>query len=506
MKKIVFCLVLVCSLFLYFGCSNDDNPVPVLSSLSPSVIAAHMPELTLVLTGSKFVNNATVSFGGTVKSATFVSSSELHCQITPSDIASIAGENTEGEGSVSLQNSNIIVYVINPSPGGGNSNSLTFSVHSNHDFITPTNISNDNDSARRTRIGMDSQNNISVVWDDESNNGVIDVVYTRSTDHGATWSQKVGVSNSGFESVYPDLAIGTSADINVVWEEHLGGNSEIYFSRSVDNGVSWSNPVNISKTSDNSTLPAVTVDKLGHIYVAWVESIYFRTKAGYSSFIYFSHSTDGGISWIQPLELTETVCEKGPAIATDPSNNIFVAFRVGKCAAEGDVVVMNSGDGGYSWLPQQYVSTGDGDADHPALGVDSSGNLNLVWQQITSGNYDIYHARSTDTNTTWSQPVNISQNTGSSENPSIAIDSLGNLNVSWDDNTLGAREIFQSRSVNNGATWSAYSNISNNAGESKGSDTAVDSGCNLYMVWLDNTIGNIEIYFIRSVIASLTGR
>jgi hypothetical protein len=29
----------------------------------------------------------------------------------------------------------------------------------------------------------------------------------------------------------------------------------------------------------------------------------------------------------------------------------------------------------------------------PALGVDSSGNLHLVWQDNTPGNYDIYYKK-----------------------------------------------------------------------------------------------------------------
>jgi hypothetical protein len=503
MKRVILCSFLVFFLVSLFGCGTDnaENPVPVLSSLTPSSTAANMPTFTLMLSGSNFVQNATVNFGGTIKNASFISATELQCQIDSTEIPGAVSANEPGAGLASLQNAEIAVFVINPSPGGGNSNSLNFSVHNNHEFIAPANISNDSYSSERTRIGVDAQNNINVVWDQEKGGGDTEIIYTRSSNRGATWSQQANISNTGYESAFPDMALGTSGDINVVWREDRGAQTDIYFGRSIDSGATWSVPLNISKTSDNSTGQAIAVDNTGNINVAWVESVYL-VRIGWKYYIYFSRSTNGGTEWTKPLSLGEAGCYYGPAIATDAAGNIFVAYRIGGCGSAGQIVYTFSGDGGYSWSIVKLVSTGKEDASTPALGVDSNGHINLVWQQLTAGFYDIYHSRSTDQGANWSQPINISPTAGDSENPAIKVDLLGNINVTWDDDSLGVEEIFHSRSTNNGATWPSYANISNNAGESWRSDIDTDNSCNLYIVWLDETTGSTETYFIRSVIAA----
>ncbi len=89
------------------------NPVPVLSSISPSSITAGSPEFTLTLTGNNFVNTSVVSFNGQQLQTTYINSTGLEAVVpatavqTPSDYS---------------------VKVINPAPGGGESASLLFTV------------------------------------------------------------------------------------------------------------------------------------------------------------------------------------------------------------------------------------------------------------------------------------------------------------------------------------------------------------------------------------------
>jgi len=509
MRRILLCLFIVLFLLSLFGCGtdNNDNPVPVLSSLAPTSIAANMPAFTLVLNGSNFVQGSTVSFGGTAKSATFVSSTELQCSISQADIQGLALMDDPGIGLANLQDAAITVNVTNPTPGGGNSNSMTFNVTSNYSFITPTNISNDNYESARTRIGLDAQNNISVVWDQQHVGGVTEIIYTRSADHGTTWSTQVDISHANTESIYPDLAIGTPGDINVVWQKALGAQYDIFFGRSADSGSTWSEPLNISKTTLKSTSPAIAVDLSGNVNVVWSEVVKFgSTAVFYKDCLYFSRSTNSGVFFSAPLNIAETICPCYPAIAVDPAGRIFVAYRNGGCSAVGEILYMLSGDGGSSWSAPKLLSIDPEDANLPAFAVDSNGYINLVWQQAVSNSWEIFFSRSTDIGSTWSTPVNISQTSGNSQHPSITVDTLKNLNVTWDEDVAGVEEIYQSRSVNNGADWTSNANISNNAGESFGPDIVVDSSCNLYFVWLDRTTGTTETYFLRSIIAAALNR
>jgi hypothetical protein len=90
-----------------------NNLVPTLTSLSPSSGTAGAAAQTLTLNGSNFVSTSTVTYNGVAHTPTFLNSTQLTITLSASDQAS-AG--------------NHAVVVSNPAPGGGASNSLSFTV------------------------------------------------------------------------------------------------------------------------------------------------------------------------------------------------------------------------------------------------------------------------------------------------------------------------------------------------------------------------------------------
>jgi hypothetical protein len=89
------------------------NPVPTASALSPSTAAVGSAQFTLTVTGSGFVSGSTVRWAGSSRPTTFVSATQLRATISASDVSSMGTRQ---------------VSVVNPSPGGGTSNELTFTV------------------------------------------------------------------------------------------------------------------------------------------------------------------------------------------------------------------------------------------------------------------------------------------------------------------------------------------------------------------------------------------
>jgi uncharacterized repeat protein (TIGR01451 family) len=90
-----------------------NNPVPAISSINPSFKSPGDAGFTLTVNGSNFVSNSVVQWNGAARATTFVSATELTAAILAADIAS------KGDAAVT---------VFNPTPGGGTSNSKTFSV------------------------------------------------------------------------------------------------------------------------------------------------------------------------------------------------------------------------------------------------------------------------------------------------------------------------------------------------------------------------------------------
>jgi hypothetical protein len=100
-------------------------------------------------------------------------------------------------------------------------------------------------------------------------------------------------------------------------------------------------------------------------------------------------------------------------------------------------------------------------------------------------NYDIYFKKSTDGGATFSKGINISNNSGYSEHPQIAV-SGSNVYVAWTDNTLLNQEILFKMSTDGGNTFYKSINLSNNSGSSYNQEIAVFAN-NVYVVWEDKT-------------------
>ena len=89
------------------------NPVPTLTSISPISAAAGGVAFTLTAHGSNFISSSVLRWGGQRRTTTYISSTQLTATISATDIT------TAGP---------VAVTVFNPSPGGGTSNSLDFTV------------------------------------------------------------------------------------------------------------------------------------------------------------------------------------------------------------------------------------------------------------------------------------------------------------------------------------------------------------------------------------------
>ncbi len=89
------------------------NPVPTLTSISPTSATAGWPGLPLTVDGSNFVFTSVVRWNGNDRTTLFLSSAQLGALITASDIA------TGGTAEVT---------VFNPTPGGGSTTPLTFTI------------------------------------------------------------------------------------------------------------------------------------------------------------------------------------------------------------------------------------------------------------------------------------------------------------------------------------------------------------------------------------------
>jgi hypothetical protein len=164
---------------------------------------------------------------------------------------------------------------------------------------------------------------VHVVWYDERD-GNPEIYYKRSTDAGVSWGTDTRLTNNTAFSVSPSVSVSGSV-VHVVWRDIRDGNWEIYYKRSTDAGVSWESDTRLTNNTANSDLPSVTVSGSG-VHVVWVD---FR--AGNSE-IYYKRSIDAGVSWETDTRLTSnTATSNFPSVSISGSvvHVVWSDFRDG---------------------------------------------------------------------------------------------------------------------------------------------------------------------------------
>ncbi len=116
-----------------------------------------------------------------------------------------------------------------------------------------------------------------------------------STNRGKNWNRSMLTDkNNKGQSMNPAIAVNESG-IHVVWQDDIDGNYEIYYRkyRNSVNGCGWTEPENISKNYYISQKPDIKVNG-SNIQVVWQDDM----DGNYE--IYFTESNDGGVIWTKP--------------------------------------------------------------------------------------------------------------------------------------------------------------------------------------------------------------
>jgi hypothetical protein len=195
-----------------------------------------------------------------------------------------------------------------------------------------------------------------------------------------------------------------------------------------------------------------------------------------------------------------------PSLGFAPDGTPYVAWHDG-----GDDEIYVRRWSGSAWEEVGTGSaTGGGISDNtgwsgsPSLAVAPDGTPYVAWQDNTGGDYDIYVRRWSGSS--WvevgvdsASGGGISDNTGWSGSPSLGFAPDGSPYVAWHDDSGGDWEIYVRRW--NGLSWeevdagsASGGGISDNVGTSDNPSLAFSQGGMPYVAWCDQSGGNSEIY------------
>ena len=345
---------------------------------------------------------------------------------------------------------------------------------------------------------IDAKGALHLVYDDDTQNVTgSDMFYRRSTDRGLTWSAPLRISTNTSAAATGVLALDATGNPYVAYTAQNGATGEIWVTRSADGGATFQPPLRVSNVSRNADFPAIAVDANRNVAVAFVD----QDPANNLLVVNAVRSTDGGATFgaiqslagendfnpIQPLSLAFD--SKGAAYLAWSTSASGVAFTARMAIAPN----------GTTFSVKKAVSGTSVNAFAPRIAVDKSDALYVTYYNRnvnTDGslNREIMLIKSTDGGSTFSVPINVSNNIGQSFFPSVVPDSRGGVSVIWEDGTGNDQsDVFYVHSSDGGKTFGAPVNLSANPGVSTGAVGAADALGNLLVMWTDDSPANTEV-------------
>jgi len=347
---------------------------------------------------------------------------------------------------------------------------------------------------------IDAAGTIHLVYDDDTQNVTgSDVFYRRSTDRGLTWSTPLRVSTNSGVATGGVLALDTAGNPRVAYTVQNGPTGEIWVTRSTDRGASFQAPVRVSVASRNADLPGIAVDAAGNVLVVYID----QDPANGLLVLNAARSTNAGATFgaVQQLAGENSINPLQPlTVAFDSKGNAFLVWTT-SAATSGPFSTcrMAIAPGGTTFSQKKTVSDAGVDAFAPRIAFDKNDVMYLTYYNRIAGtsglNREVMVRKSTDGGTTFSAPVNVSNNDGQSSFPFLALDARGRVFVVWQDDTGNDQgDVFYAHSADGGTTFDAPVNLSANPGVSTNPAAAADALGNLLVMWTDDSSANTEVF------------
>jgi len=215
----------------------------------------------------------------------------------------------------------------------------------------------------------------------------------------------------------PSLAAGPGGSLPCIFSHLFLGHSEIYYVRW--DGLRWTLPQQVSRTSGASTHPALAVAQDGCTHIVWAD-----TTSG-ESLIYYARPR--GSAWAHS-PIPNAVGGR-PAVAVTPAGEVYAAWQ--SRLAETDrfeIVAAVYREGSWS-LPEVVSDAPDRHSIGPALAVSPGGSVHLIWQEAQDNRYVIRHAERLPGG--WSVPVDLSVPGSDARLPRLAAGPKGFFQAVW---------------------------------------------------------------------------
>ena len=250
-------------------------------------------------------------------------------------------------------------------------------------------------------VAIDEQGFVGVAWADQSRQDIFFQVY--EPDGKKRLGEPVNVSGSPrIFSWLPRMVIasGDAGGVYILWQEIVfsGGShgGEIFFARSTDGGKTFGDPINLSNSIAGDGKGRITPRYWhnGSLDLAMgPQGDLYAAWTEYEGNLWFSRSTDRGDNFSDPLRVAggrDAEPARGPSLAVDAEGAVYLAWTVGEDRAA-DIRFAKSVDHGRTFGEPRIVFESGGHSDAPKIAVNGKGTVHLVYAESPAGPFERYN-------------------------------------------------------------------------------------------------------------------
>ncbi|MGA6989149.1 MAG: sialidase family protein [Nitrososphaeraceae archaeon] len=378
--------------------------------------------------------------------------------------------------------------------------------------VLPLHLSTDTMFAYDPQMTVSESSNIFIVWTGAPTMGSADtnIYFSRSIDHGKTFTPPVILSTFGNPMTGPILSPGiqqeariatSGSNVYIIWSDYSAGPAQIVFVKSVDNGTTFTPPVplgTVFAAAGETRLSA----SMNNVYVAWIGS----ADDVHAGSILSRSSNDFGASF------GKTTSVSGPGVASMPElaaaigkDSVYITWfnttiREDGTVLNNDILFSKSSDAGHNFSkPKNLSQTPNQLSVRPQLYVvtasenHSNGTINKRSSSLISGPLSTTSLGLSDNSSENIKSSNLSETPEESAAGNYRdTENEDRVYLAWLESGAGGNvdigNIFFSMSLDGGTTFTAPMKLSNNTQGSIRPDTdprivASADGKNVFVVW-----------------------
>lgn len=201
-----------------------------------------------------------------------------------------------------------------------------------------------------------------------------------NSNNGINWSEPMNITSSGVIETYPYLFQDKKGRFYLTYSAYPNESSidlDIYMKYS-DNGSSWSNPIRITDSNKSDIFPIMIQDQNETYWMMFTRDTYKKNVTSINKYDVFLIKSNDGIHWSDIAQVTDYKYNINyPYFMEDRSGNFWIPHMTGISGSE-ELGIMGSGNGidwTDSFVLSNYSDEGYFKTDYKSMIEDRNGTF-----------------------------------------------------------------------------------------------------------------------------------